>query len=295
MRPLHIFLAICVMAAWGVNFVIIRIGLDNFPPILLSALRFAFAGLPIVFIWKTRPAPWQWIIAIALSLGIAKFSLLFIGMNLGAGAGLSSLVLQTQAFFTVILAFFLLQETPKARQILGMCFAFGGLALIIGDNLNENGTLVGLLFVVTAAICWALANLAMKKAASTNPLHLMIWVSALSAPFLFVISWQTEGGPAVTQALSQINAAGLFSVFYLAGVATLAGFGIWAFLLKTYDAAYVAPFSLLVPIFGMSSAALFLGEKISLLTILAAALILTGLALNTLNLEMFTKRSKKAC
>lgn len=295
MRPLHIFLAICVMAAWGVNFVIIRIGLDNFPPILLSALRFAFAGLPIVFIWKTRPAPWQWIIAIALSLGIAKFSLLFIGMNLGAGAGLSSLVLQTQAFFTVILAFFLLQETPKARQILGMGFAFGGLALIISDNLNENAALVGLLFVVISAICWALANLAMKKAASTNPLHLMIWVSALSAPFLFVISWQTEGGPAVTQALSQINAAGLFSVFYLAGVATLAGFGIWAFLLKTYDAAYVAPFSLLVPIFGMSSAALFLGEKISLLTILAAALILTGLALNTLNLEMFTKRSKKAC
>jgi len=295
MRPLHIFLAVCVMAAWGVNFVIIRIGLDNFPPILLSALRFALAGLPIVFIWKKRPAPWQWIIAIALSLGIAKFSLLFIGMNLGAGAGLSSLVLQTQAFFTVILAFFLLQETPKARQILGMCFAFAGLALVISDNLNENGTLVGLLFVVISAICWALANLAMKKAASTNPLHLMIWVSALSAPFLFVISWQTEGGPAMAQALTQINPAGLFSVFYLAGVATLAGFGIWAFLLKTYDAAYVAPFSLLVPIFGMSSAALFLGESISLLTILAATLILTGLALNTLKLEMFTRRSKKPC
>jgi len=295
MRPLHIFLAICVMAAWGVNFVIIKIGLDNFPPILLSALRFALAGLPIVFIWKKRPAPWQWIIAIALSLGIAKFSLLFIGMNLGAGAGLSSLVLQTQAFFTVILAFFLLQETPKARQILGMGFAFAGLALIISDNVNENAAMVGLLFVVTSAICWALANLAMKKAASTNPLHLMIWVSALSAPFLFLISWQTEGGPAVTQALSQINSAGLFSVFYLAGVATLAGFGIWAFLLKTYDAAYVAPFSLLVPIFGMSSAALFLGESISVLTILAAVLILSGLALNTLKLEMFTRRSKRTC
>ncbi|WP_417841669.1 EamA family transporter [Terasakiella sp.] len=294
MRPLHIFLAICVMAAWGINFVIIKVGLDSFPPILLSALRFALAGLPIVFIWKTPPAPLKWIVAIALSLAIFKFNLLFIGMNLGAGAGLSSLVLQTQAFFTVIFAFFLLDEKPGIRQLLGMGFAFGGLGLIVSERMQEYGAIGGLLFVITAAVCWALANLAMKQAASKNPLHLMIWVSAISAPFLFAISYWLEGGDVMVQALSNINAMGAFSVFYLAFVATLAGFGVWAFLLRTYPAAYVAPFSLLVPIFGMSSAALLLGEEISTLTILAAMLILTGLALNTLKLD-FLKRSKTPC
>jgi O-acetylserine/cysteine efflux transporter len=294
MKPLHIFLAVCVMAAWGINFVIIKMGLDSFPPILLSALRFALAGLPIIFIWKTPPAPIKWIVAIGLSLAIFKFNLLFIGMNLGAGAGLSSLVLQTQAFFTVILAFFLLGEKPGMRQLLGMGFAFCGLGLIVSQHLHEYGAMIGLMFVITSAICWALANLAMKQAASKNPLHLMIWVSAISAPFLFIISYIMEGGDAMTHALGNINATGAFSVFYLAFIATLAGFGVWAFLLRTYQAAYVAPFSLLVPIFGMSSAALLLGEKITFLNIIAALLILTGLAINTLKPDFF-KRSKAPC
>jgi len=295
-KPFHILLAVLVMAAWGVNFVIIRVGLDSFPPILLSALRFTLAGLPIVFIWKARPAPIRSIIAISGKLAVLKFSLLFIGMSLGAGAGLSSLVLQTQAFFTVMLAFYLLDEKPNARQIVGIITAFGGLGLIVSSQAEDYGSLLGLMFVVLAAFCWGLANMSMKQAKSENPLYLMIWVSAFSAPILLVISWIFEGGDVVISTLSQINTSGAFSVFYLAFVATLAGFGVWAYLLKTYEAATVAPFSLLVPIFGMSSAAIFLGEEITLTTIIAAVLILSGLALNSLNFDILLKRKvKKTC
>jgi len=297
MKPFHILIAICVAAAWGINFVVIKVGLDSFPPILLSALRFGVAGLPLIFIWKTRPAPLKWIIAIALSMGVFKFNLLFIGMNLGAGPGLSSLVLQMQAFFTVIVAFLLLGERPTKRQMMGLGFAFTGLGIIMYDlsvGTIDEGAYIGILFVILAAVFWALSNISMKKAQSTNPLHLIIWVSAFSSPVLFVISWFTEGSDTVTYALTHINLSGGLTVFYLAVIATLAGFGGWAYLMKEYDASTVAPFSLLVPIFGMSSSSILLGEEISQASIIAALFIFAGLYLSTIPSGFF-KRKRQPC
>lgn len=297
MKPLHILTAICVAAAWGINFVVIKVGLDSFPPILLSALRFGVAGLPLIFIWQSRPAPLKWILAIALSLGVFKFSLLFIGMNLGAGPGLSSLVLQMQAFFTVIVAYTLLGERPTKRQMMGLCFAFTGLGIIMydlsGGSVDESA-FIGIMFVILAAIFWAFSNISMKKAQSTNPLHLIIWVSAVSSPVLFVISWFWEGSDNFTYALTHINLSGGLTVFYLAVIATLAGFGAWAYLMKEYDTSTVAPFSLLVPIFGMSSSAILLGEEITQASMIAAMFIFAGLYLSTIPSGFF-KRKRQPC
>ncbi|WP_417795029.1 EamA family transporter [Terasakiella pusilla] len=295
MKPGHIFLAVCVMAAWGVNFVVIKVGLESFPPILLSTLRFGLAGLPLIFIWKTRPAPLHWIIAIALCLGIFKFSLLFIGMDLGSGAGLSSLVLQMQAFFTVILAFFLLEERPSRRQLFGMTLAFIGLGFVLVEQAEEKSALLGVTFVVFGALFWGLSNLAMKKAQSSNPLYLIIWVSAFSAPVLFAVSWFYEGPDAISYAVTHLSYSGIGSVVYLAFIATLMGFGIWAFLFKTYAAGTVAPFSLLVPIFGLSSSAIILNEPITINIMVGAILIITGLYFNTLPAGFLLKRKSKAC
>ncbi len=294
MRPLHIFLAVAVMAAWGVNFVVIRVGLDSFPPILLSTLRFGLAGLPILLIWKSPPAPIMWIALIALFLGVLKFSLLFIGMDLGAEPGLTSLVLQMQAFFTVLFAFFILEERPSKRQLSGMALAFIGLIIILAEQSSSQSAFIGISFVILASICWALNNIFMKKAQSTNPLYLIIWVSAFSTPVLLIVSWFYEGGDAIKNAMIQMSWSGGLSVLYLAVIATLAGFGIWAYLLKTYDTAKVAPFSLLVPIFGMSSSALLLGEEITLQSMVAALFIITGLYLNTVRAG-FLKRKLKPC
>ncbi len=292
MSPFHIILAIAVMAAWGVNFVVIKIGLESFPPILLSTLRFGLAGLPLVFLWKSRPAPLIWIVAIALSLGVFKFSFLFIGINLGAGPGLSSLVLQLQAFFTILFAFFLLGERPSKRQMTGTVLAFTGLSFIVIEVYGEQSAFVGILFVIIGAIFWGLNNIAMKKAQSTNPLHLMIWVSAFCSPILFALSWVFEGSEAILVSVESVSTSGVLSVLYLAVVATLAGFGIWAYLLKTYDAGLVAPFSLLVPVFGMSSSAFFLGEPITNTTLIAALFIFSGLYLNSVKPGYFERKAK---
>ncbi len=294
MRPFHILLAILVMAAWGINFVVIKVGLESFPPLLLSTLRFALAGLPVILIWRKPPAPLLWLVVIALLLAVLQFSLLFIGINLGAGAGLTSLILQVQAFFTVLLAFFLLGERPRLRQWSGMALAFSGLVLIVREEFANTSTLIGIAFIIAAAFSWALSNIAMKKAQSKNPLHLMIWISALSAPPLLVLSLVFEGADWSGSDILHVSVNGMLSVLYLAGVATIAGFGIWAYLLKTYDAATVAPYSLLVPLFGLSSSAILLGETITSTTLVAAVLIIAGLALNSLSLG-FLKRKTASC
>lgn len=290
MKPLHIFLLVCVMIAWGYNFIIVHYGLETFPPFLLSALRFSLAGLAIIFIWRHPPAPIGWIIALALAMGIFKFSFLFFGMTMGAQAGLSSLLLQMQAFFTVIFAFFLLKERPALRQYGGMGLAFIGLSLIMIDVSDGSSAFIGILCVIAGAAFWGLSNIIMKKAQSHQPVRLMIWVSAFSSPILFALSALTESEQLAALSFEEIPLKAYVSVVYLSLIATLAGFGIWTWLMRLYNTASVAPFSLLVPLFGLGSAHLFLGESISPLTLIAAGFILVGLFINTVPLTLIFKR-----
>ena len=110
MRPTHVSLAVAVAAIWGLNFVIIDVGLDDFPPLLLSAMRYALASLPLLILRGSPGVPWRWVLAVGAAIGVVKFSLLFIGMDVGMPAGLASLVLQAQALFTVVLTAAVLRE-----------------------------------------------------------------------------------------------------------------------------------------------------------------------------------------
>lgn len=134
MRPLHIALAVLVAAVWGVNFVVIELGLAHFPPLLFSALRFLVAALPAVFLVGRPTVAWKWIVGVGLSLGVAKFGLLFVGMDQGMPAGLSSLVLQVQAVFTALFAALFLSERPGGRRVLGMGIALAGIGVAAVDE-----------------------------------------------------------------------------------------------------------------------------------------------------------------
>ena len=132
MRTPHILLAVAVAAVWGLNFVAIKVGLRDFPPILFSSLRFALAALPLLILGLRGgpPVPWRFIVGIGVTLGVVKFPLLFLGMDVGMPAGLASLVLQSQAFFTAIFAAFVLGDRPGPKQVLGMIVAFAGVGVI---------------------------------------------------------------------------------------------------------------------------------------------------------------------
>ena len=278
MRSVHLALAVLVAAIWGLNFVVIEVGLDDFPPLLLSALRYALAALPLLVLGGMPSVRWRWVLAVGVAIGVVKFSLLFIGMDVGMPAGLASLVLQAQALFTVVLAAAVLRERIAGSQALGLAVAFGGLALVAG-GLEGAATAEGFALVIAAAVAWGVGNLALKRAAPADPLRFMTTVCIVPPLPLLVLSLAFEGPREIEDALAGADALGIGAVLYLAFAATTVGWGLWGGLMARYPASTVAPFSLLVPVFGLSFGALLLGEPVSGRDVAAAALILGGVLL----------------
>ncbi|WP_328867022.1 EamA family transporter [Streptomyces sp. NBC_00304] len=281
MRPLHIALAALVAAVWGVNFVVIELGLAHFPPLLFSALRFLVAALPAVFFVGRPKVAWKWIVGVGLVLGMAKFGLLFIGMDRGMGAGLSSLVLQVQAVFTALFAALALGERPGRVRVLGMGVALAGIGVAAVDE-GASGPVLAFVLVIAAAACWGVSNVLTRKAAPPDALNFMVWVSTVPVLPLLGLSLLFEGPHRDAEALAALDWSAAGIIVYVAWITTVFGFGAWGFLLSRYPASSVAPFTLLVPVFGMSSAALLLDESVSPLRWCAAALLVGGVALTSL-------------
>ncbi|MFF8640168.1 EamA family transporter [Streptomyces sp. NPDC015345] len=280
MRPAHVCLAVLVAAVWGVNFVVIEVGLDHFPPLLFSALRFLVAALPAVFFVGRPKVAWKWLVGVGLVLGVAKFGLLFIGMDAGMPAGLSSLVLQSQAVFTALFAFVALGERPGRVRVTGMVIALAGIAVAAVDE-GETGPLTAFALLIGAAACWGVSNVLTRKASPSDALNFMVWVSTVPVLPLLGLSLLWEGPSRDLEALRSLDWQGAGIIVYVAWITTVFGFGAWGYLLRRHPASTVAPYSLLVPVFGMSGAALVLGESVSALRWCAAALLVGGVALTS--------------
>jgi O-acetylserine/cysteine efflux transporter len=275
----HALLAVAVAAAWGLNFVVIEVGLEGLPPLLLCALRFAALAALVPFF--RRPAvPWRLLVAIGVSLGVVKFGLLFTGMDVGMPAGLASVVLQAQAPLTLLLAAAVLRERPSRAQAAGLACAAAGIA-VIGAARGGDVRMAGLVLVVGAAGAWAVANLFMKRASGADPLALIVWISLVPPLPLLALSLALDGPGEVGHALTGIGGREVLAIAYIAGISTLAGFGAWSWLLRSYPAAQVASFALLVPPFGLVFGALLLGEHVGLAQAAAAALVVAGVAVST--------------
>ena len=278
MRPLHICLAVLVAAIWGVNFVVIHVGIGSLPPLLLGAVRFVVAALPVLFIPKPAIS-WSRLIAVATALFVGQFGLLFTGMAVGMTAGLASVVLQAQAFFTIVAAALLLRERPRPRQLAGMMVAAAGLLLIAGTAGSSGVTALGLGLCFAAALSWGIGNVLLREAGKVDMFATMVWLSLIPPlPFL-ALSLILEGPARDFHALAGIDLGGVGAILYISVLSTLVGFGLWGQLLKLYPAATVAPFSLLVPIFGASSSALLLHESFSTTRLVGMGLLLIGVAI----------------
>ena len=283
-----ILIALGVVTIWGVNFVVIKIGLQDLPPILFTALRFIFAALPLVF-FVTRPqASWPLVLVYGMFQFALQFTLLFSGIKLGLPAGLASLVIQLQAFFTIGLAVLILGERPKLVQLLGALVALSGMGLV-AVHLEGEATLIGFVLVVLGGVCWAVANIATKKMGQVNALSLVVWGSLIASPPLLLASWLMEGAAAWQLAANNFSLKTLLTVLFQSYPNTILGFGIWSLLMRKYAAATIAPFTLLVPVAGMTSAALILGEQLQWWKLAAGALVLGGLALNQFGARLWAR------
>lgn len=281
---LHLLLGVAVVAVWGTNFVVIKVALADLPPLLFATLRFTCAFLPMALFLPRPAVPWRRLAAYGVLIGAGQFGLLFVAMTRYISPGLASLVIQTQVFFTVGMAVVLAGERVRLFQWLAMGIALAGIALIGWHAVTEGAAItpLGLMLILLAALAWAAGNMVSRAAGRVDALAYMVWSSVFAIPPLIVLSLWLEGWPAVRQGLLQAGWLTWAAVLWQSIGNTLFGYGVWAWLLARYPAASVTPLALLVPVFGMSASAWWLAEPLPGWKIIAALLVIGGLALNML-------------
>ncbi len=278
MRTRDILAAISVAAVWGVTFLAIKIGVGETPPLMLSALRFAFAAFPgVLFVRPPKASPWLVGLYGAL-IGVGQFGLLFTAIRQGFPVGLASLVVQLQAFFTIFFAWALMGEAPRRTQLIGAAIAFFGIAAI-GSRRLEGASLWPLLMVIAGTAFWGAGNVVAKFAGRVDMFAFVTWSSLAPPVPLLLLSLSTEG-PGSLASLAHPSLKLVLAVLVVSYGATVFGFGLWGRLLSHYPAATVAPFALLVPVIGMAAASAAFGEPLGPFEIGGAVLVMAGLGFN---------------
>jgi O-acetylserine/cysteine efflux transporter len=278
--PRHVALAVLVALAWGVNFVVIHEGLQTLPPLLFAALRFTLVAFPAVFLVGRPRVGASWVVAIGLTLSAGQFGLLFCAMDAGMPAGLASLVIQLQAVGTIGLAVALLGERPSRAQLAGALVALAGLA-VIAVGRAEGVPLGALALTVAAACSWAVGNVCTRVVRPPDAVALLVWSSLVAPLPLLALSFAVEGPGAAATALGQADLGAALAVLYVVVVASGFGFGAWTWLLGRHEASRVVPYALLVPVAGIASAWLALGETPTGGELAGGSVVLVGLALTT--------------
>lgn len=293
--------ALCVVVIWGLNFVVIKLGVDHMPPFLLAGLRFVLVAFPAIFFVKRPQVPLRWLIAYGMTISFGQFAFLFFAIKLGMPVGLASVMLQAQVFFTILFGVLLLAEKLCWHHLCGMFVTVLGMVILatagMQGELNSGIRLTPLMFILAAALSWGLGNISNKiimRDYQTPVMSLVVWSALVPIlPFL-ACSWLFDGAAVMTASLANITLPTVLALCYLAYIATFVGYGIWGKLLSRYETWRVTPLSLLVPVVGIFSGALLLGERLSPQQILGALVIIVGLLVNVFGGSLRQRLSLRA-
>ena len=286
------FIGLVIIFIWGFNFVIIAWGVESMPPLLMGGLRFLLVALLGSFFIAKPNIPWRWMALYALTLCFGQFSLLFSALAFGMPAGLASLVLQSQAVFTLLFSFIILKEQVKNSQILAMLIAGVGLYVIGSSGQAHSMTLLGFSLTIAAAIAWGLGNVVnrlINQRGYRANIGLVVWSSWIAMVPFFVTSYWVEGEVAILNSLQNLNALSIIVLFYLAIAASMIGYSLWSYLLTHYPAGQVAPLTLGVPIVGIMSASILLNEQMSEQQIVGIVIVMLGLLVNTFGSKLYRR------
>ncbi len=301
MRFKDLLLALCVVIIWGINFVIIKVGLEGIPPFLLATLRFALVAFPACLFIPRPAVPFKWILAYGLTISFGQFAFLFLSIKLGMPAGLASLILQAQVFFTLLFGGIFLRESLRWYNILGLLISILGMIFLAEHSIagkNSQGMpLVALLLTLAAAFCWGLGNITNKVIMRHYPvpsMSLVVWSAFIPLLPFMICSGLFDGIDAIHDSLANFSYTGIFSVIYLSFLSTIVGYGLWGGLLARYDTSRVAPMALLVPVTGIISASLLLHEIISPAQMTGIVVIIAGLLINTFAGRIRQKLSRRS-
>ncbi|QFU85628.1 EamA family transporter [Amycolatopsis sp. YIM 10] len=279
-----LFTALLVAVLWGCNFLAIHALLDHFPPLFAGALRFAVIAVPTILFVPWPKVKVRHLLGYGLGFGTGQFAFLFIAMDNGMPTGLASLVLQASAPFTVLLGAVFLRERFSVRQTVGITVAIAAMVMIAAQR-AENAALLPVLLTLMAALSWAVGNLSTRRAKPSNALHFTLWMSVVPPLPMLALSMFVEGPGAGWHAVTTIGTTSgwtsMAGLAYIVLLGTVAGSGLWTMLMQKYPAGRVAPFSLLVPVVGMSAAFVFLGERPHPVEIIAGVVLVAGVLLGS--------------
>ncbi len=285
MKPQHIVLAVLIAAVWGFNFVAIKLGVSAVPPFFLTALRFMLAAFPALLFIARPKESFGWVAGFGVVLGVGQFGFLFLAVRLGLPVGLTSLVMQAQAFWTMLFAWVMLKEVPLPRQIWGAVIGFAGIAVIAYDRWSGS-EILPLALCLIAAAGWAAANIVSKMAKPKDTLSFVIW-SSLAVPLpMLLLSWIFEDHAQALAAITAPSPQVIGALLYLSFLSTIFGYAAWNYLFNHYPASTVAPFSMLIPIFGILGAVLAFNERFDGLEVAGAVLIIGGLFVSNYGLRL---------
>lgn len=278
----HRLIGLTVVLLWGLNFIAIHAGLEHFPPFFFAALRFAVMAIPVILFVPFPNVPVKWWLLYGVGFGIVQFAFLFLALANGMPTGLASLVLQSSAPFTVILGVLLLGEHMTRRQIGGIAVAVAGMVVIAVDRMHggAGAGIIPMALTLIAGLGWAFGNLGSRLARSDDPMRLTLWMCVVPPIPLYLMSLVIEGPSAgfdaMSTAFTPTGLVALAGLAYVVLLGTIAGSGLWSYLMSKHPASTVAPFSLLVPVVGITASWILLHEEPSVLQLIGAGIVIVG-------------------
>jgi O-acetylserine/cysteine efflux transporter len=286
MKPADVCIAVLVAVIWGLGFVASRIALDEFSPELMTTLRFAIAALPCLFVRKPDVS-WPLLIAISFSLFLGQFLAQAFAIAHGVPVGLSSVIVQSQALFTIGFAAIAFRELPSRTQAVGIGIAAIGLLMICG-TVGYDFSVGAFAIIMICPISFAIGNLLLRRAQDVRMFDLFAWLCLVAAVPLSVLTLVANGPQPTWHALSNMSLTGLTSMLYIGGISTSIAYWLWGRLLRDHPVAQVVPFALLVPFIGSASSSIVFGETFGPLRLAGMVTVVGGIAV-----MLLAKRSSK--
>jgi len=267
-------LALGVICIWALNMVVIKIGVTEIPPILMSALRFVLVAALVVPFTRLTRRQLPGVLLVSFTFGTLHFGLLFAALQT-AEAGTSAVIIQLGAPIATVLACLVLKERLGKLRLAGLLVSVAGIAILAaGPTLPAP---LPLTLLVISATGWAVTNLIVKSIPDIKPMTMMGWSSLFSLPQLLFASWLFESdrwGMVMTAGWH-----GWLSVIYSALASSILGYGIWYWLLQRHSINVVVPYSMLNPLLSVLFGILLLGDPASPVKLIGALVMVAGVAL----------------
>jgi O-acetylserine/cysteine efflux transporter len=281
MKPADVFLAVLVAVTWGFGFVAARLALDELSPALMTAMRFAIAAVPCLFVRRPNVS-WTVLIAISSTLFLGQFLAQAYGIAHGVPVGLTSVIVQSQALFTIAFAVIAFREMPTPLQTLGIGIATTGLLMICG-TVGVDFSTGAFAVLMISPVSFAVGNLLLRQAREVPMFDLFAWLCLVPPLPLLALALLTDGPQATLNSLIHMSPTGLVCMLGLGAVSTSMAYWLWGRLLRDYTAAQVVPFALLVPFFGAAASSLVFGERFGPLRLSGMVIVVCGTAVMMLS------------